>query len=780
MPTIDEALQIGWKRHQGGDVRGAEQIYRQVLQAAPANANGWCFLGMACHDQQRYDEAVAAYHQALQYQPNFPIALSNLGNTLKQQGKLIEAEASCRQALKLKPDYSTAYNNLGVALVAQGRLQEASETFERALSLVPTDAVAHTNLSAALVRQGKYEEAEVNSQQALKLNPNYAEAHKNQAIVWLLLGDFERGWPEYEWRWKCPGSGLANFAQPRWDGGPLQGKTLLLVAEQGLGDSIQFIRYARMMQERGARVLFKCPKPLMKLLANYPHIDQLMPDDAPLPDYDCYIPLLSIPGVLRTNLNSIPGDTPYLQARPDLVAQWRQRLAKYDGFKIGIAWQGSPQFHADAQRSLPLRHFAELAAVPGVRLFSLQKGFGTEQIAAVRDQFEVLDFGDELDTTAGPFMDTAAIMQCMDLVVTSCTSVVHLAGALHVPTWVALSIAPDWRWLLDRDDTPWYPSMRLFRQTVLGDWETVFKRMGAALRERAGERAAVVPHVAADVSATTTSPVAVDRRVLLDTGFNRVQHGRHGVFLFNRHDVYIGRSLQEYGEFSEREIERFRRIVRPGDVVVEAGANIGSHTVPLAKLVGPTGRVWAFEPQRLVFQTLCANVALNSLTNVECQLAAVGASPGEIVVPHVRPDSDNNFGGLGLGRYQAGDRRPVVTIDSLQLSACRLIKADVEGMELAVLQGAAETLQRCRPVLYLENDRDENSRALIGHVLSLGYRLFWHLPLMFNADNYYRNPDNVFGKVVSFNMLCLLPEHEFVADGLPEIKSPDSDRYEWL
>lgn len=484
MPTVEEALQLGWKQHQTGDFRNAEHIYRQVLAVTAANANAWCFLGMACHDQARYDEAVEAYHKAIDIQPNFPVALSNLGNTLKQQGKLVEAESTCREALRLKPDYSTAFNNLGVALVAQGRLEEAADTFEQALALMPNDAVTHSNLSAALVRQGKYAEAEANSKQALSLNPNYAEAHKNQGIVWLLLGDFERGWPEYEWRWQCPGSKMPNYSPPLWQGEPLDGKTILLHHEQGLGDTIQFVRYAPILKRRGAgRVVVKTQKPLMQLLSSCDGIDELVCDDAQLPPFDVHIPMLSMPGALETTIETIPGVAAYIRPDQELVESWKQRLAKYDGFKIGVAWQGSPDFHADAQRSVPLKHFKKLATVPGIQLFSLQKGYGTEQLEALKYDFEVVDFGDELDVEAGPFMDTAAIIQNMDLMITSDTSVPHLAGALGVPTWVALSISPDWRWLLEREDSPWYPTMRLFRQHTLDDWDGVFARIAAALKQ---------------------------------------------------------------------------------------------------------------------------------------------------------------------------------------------------------------------------------------------------------------------------------------------------------
>jgi Flp pilus assembly protein TadD len=341
MPTVDEALQIGWKQHQAGNVRGAEDIYRQVLAVAPGNENAWCFLGMACHDQGRYDEAATAYREAIRLKPNFPVALSNFGNTLKQQGKLSEAEASCREALRYKPDYSTAYNNLGVVLVAQGRLEAAAATFEKSLSLMPNDAVAQANLGAALVRQGKFNEGTEISQRALRINPNYAEAHKNLAIVWLLLGDFQRGWPEYEWRWRCPGSAPPEVRGPRWEGEPVAGRRILLHWEQGLGDTVHFVRFARHLKRQGAQVIVCCQKPLKPLLSRCAGIDELVAAGEPLPPFDFWCPLLSVPGVLQLTAETIPGDVGYIEPDPELVQKWRRRLENYPGFRIGICWQGS-------------------------------------------------------------------------------------------------------------------------------------------------------------------------------------------------------------------------------------------------------------------------------------------------------------------------------------------------------------------------------------------------------------------------------------------------------
>jgi FkbM family methyltransferase len=776
MPTVDEVLNLAWQQHQAGDVCGAEDVYRRVLAQAPESANAWCFLGMACHDQRRLDEAVEAYRHALRIQPEFPIVLSNLGNTLKQQGHPEDAEASCLEAIRIQADYTSAYVNLGIALMAQGRFEDAVARFEQALALKPDDATTYTNLSAAYAGLGGFEKALEYSRRSLELRPDNSDTRKNQGIVELLLEDFDHGWRDYESRWSE--SDFLFMNRPRWDGSTLAGKTILLHWEQGLGDTIQFIRYASVLRQQGANVIAQIQKPLQKLLSFFLDAKTIAVNDADLPYFDFFLPLLSVPAVLHTSIETIP--TPgnasgYLDADPELTSQWKTRLADHPGFRVGIAWQGSPDFYADQTRSIPLSKFKVLAEIDGVRLFSLQKGVGTEQLETQRTSFEVLDFGDELDETAGPFMDSAAIIKNLDLVITSDTSIAHLAGALGVPTWVALSASPDWRWFLNRETSPWYPTMRLFRQSRIGDWDPVFDRIANELSLCVSGQSKTVPVV--DSTNEIETPPSDVR--LLASGFNVLNKSRHGYMLANRNDIYIGRSIEKYGEFSEGEVTVFRQLLKKADIVVEAGANIGSHTIPLAKLVGTAGMVYAFEPQRIVFQTLCANVALNSLTNVECRNAAIGAQLGEIVVPWVHPDRENNFGGLGLGDYQHGETRDVVTVDSLNLNSCRLLKIDVEGMELEVLKGSAQTIDQVRPFMYIENDRQDRSRELIEHVLSLGYRAFWHLPAMFNSDNFFKCQENIFPRILSINMICVPQELDFEAGELVEITDPN-DRWQDL
>jgi tetratricopeptide (TPR) repeat protein len=457
---------------------------RRALELNPGLAGAHNNLGNAMKDQGNLDEAVACYRRALHLKPDFAEAHNNLGIAFRNQGKLDEAVACYRRALELKPDYAEAHNNLGIALGDQGKRDEAITCYHRALELKPDYAEAHSNLGIALGDEGKRDEASVCYRRALELKPDYADAHWNQSFISLATGKFERGWAEYEWRWRTSHCQPRGFSQPFWDGLPLQGRVILLHAEQGLGDTIQFVRYVAPVKQRGGVVIVECPGPLLSLLTSHAGIDRLVRWGNELPAFDVQSPLLSLPGIFHTSLETIPAEVPYLFADPGLVGHWRQELGGIAGFKIGIAWQGSPKYRSDRDRSIPVSCFEPLARCPGVRLLSLQKGAGAEQLQQVTDRFPVIDLGSRLDEASGAFMDTAAVMMSLDLVITSDTSIAHLAGALGVPVWVALPFVPDWRWLLDRSDSPWYPTMRLFRQERRGDWQTVFQRIEVALRQR--------------------------------------------------------------------------------------------------------------------------------------------------------------------------------------------------------------------------------------------------------------------------------------------------------
>ncbi|HEV3136922.1 MAG TPA: tetratricopeptide repeat protein [Pirellulales bacterium] len=449
--------------------------FRHAIAANPANAMAHYNLANTLRDLDRLEESEASYRAALAARPKYLKAMINLGAVVRDLGRIEEAAEILSAAVAIDPQYPNAHLNLGTTLRDAGQYAEAVACFHRALAIQPDSAEAHNNLGTALQAQGRLTEAAACYQQALRCDPQAADAHFNLGTHRLRQGDLEAGFPEYEWRWKFKKFSNRQFDQPRWDGSPLEGRTILLHAEQGLGDTLQFVRHADAVKSRGATVLVECQAPLLKILARCPGIDRLIAAGSPLPSFDVQAPLLSLPGIMKLSLNDMFSG-PYLFADPALVESWRAVLAGYSGFRVGICWQGNPKFLFDRQRSFSVRRFAPLAKIDGVRLVNLQKGAGAEQIAD-NEGLEIIDLGTNLDEGAGPFMDTAAVMTNLDLVVTSDTAVAHLAGALGVPVWVAIGVNSDWRWLADRDDSPWYPSMRLFRQGRPDDWDEVFLRI---------------------------------------------------------------------------------------------------------------------------------------------------------------------------------------------------------------------------------------------------------------------------------------------------------------
>jgi tetratricopeptide (TPR) repeat protein len=460
----------------------AEVAFRRCLELKPDHVTALGNLGFILGELDRRDEAKACYEKALQLRPDLAELHHNLGNVLREQHQFDAALASYQKALQLRPEYGKAHINRGIALVALGRIDEAINHLERGVQLRPDLADAHSSLGAALAVQQRFDEAIARYEHALKLKPDYAEAAWNRSLVWLLCGDYEQGWPAFEARWRCERpEKLPAFTQPRWDGSPLQGRTIVLCAEQGLGDTIHFVRYAAMVKERGGRVILNCQGSLIKLLTRTPGIDGMVAWGAQPPKFDVWLPLLSVPAVFRTTVATIPAPIPYIRPDPDLVAHWKRQLSPVRAFRVGIAWQGSPRHAWDRLRSVTLDAFEPLARIPGVRLISLQKNLGSEQVRAAQGRVPVLSLGECLDEDAGPFMDTAAILANLDLVITIDTAVAHLAGAMGVPAWLALNYSADWRWLLKRDDSPWYPTVRLFRQPKLGDWASVFRQIADSL-----------------------------------------------------------------------------------------------------------------------------------------------------------------------------------------------------------------------------------------------------------------------------------------------------------
>jgi tetratricopeptide (TPR) repeat protein len=462
-----------------GRLEEAAAALRTCVALRPDYAGAHNNLGNALAGLGRWDEATECFRTALALRPDLPESHNNLGNALLDSGRLEEAEASLRRALALRPDYPDAHHNLGNVLSELGRWPEAEATLRHALTLAPRHAEAHNSLGRVLGLQGDHAAALASYRQAIALRPNYPDAHFNLALSLLALGRMAEGWQEYEWRWRTPQAVRArrDFTQPAWRGEPLAGRTLLIHAEQGFGDTLQFCRYAPLAAARGATVVLEVQTALVRLLRGMPGADLVLPRGAALPDFDLHCPMLSLP--LALGPADIQAAAPsYLAPEQDAAATWAARLAG-PGLRVGLVWAGHPRTNMpavatmDRRRSLAPERLAPLFKVPGVRFFSLQK-IGPAAPASL----PMTDFMAEIQD----FADTAALVANLDLVISVDTAVAHLAAALGRPVWLLDRFDSCWRWLTGRRDSPWYPSLRIYRQPAPGDWDPVLAEVAADLR----------------------------------------------------------------------------------------------------------------------------------------------------------------------------------------------------------------------------------------------------------------------------------------------------------
>ena len=448
-------------------------------------------LGLALLDRGRIEDAATRFREAMALQTDYAEAHCNLGHCLAELGQFDEAAQACRRALALKPELVEAQSTLGNIAVGRHDLEAAEAAYRAAVLQRPSMGGAWCNLGVALFRQGRSEEALEACDKALTFSPDLADAHWNRALVLLQRGDYAEGWAEYAWRLRRARRIRedAGFTQPLWDGAPLNGGSVLLHTEQGFGDAIQCARFIPTAAGRAGRAIIQAQRPLVRLFSSLPGVDAVLPDDAPLtPMVDCRLPLFSLPHLFAPTLASLQNpaqahQVPYLKIAPDLIGAWAERLreatAGDSALRVGIVWSGNVGSEAELGRSIPLQALAPLD-LSGVRLISLQKGDGLNELPGARaGGMSVTELGPAFD--ACDFADTGAIVEGLDLVICCDTAVAHLAGALGRPVWLAVNAVADWRWLLERTDSPWYPSMTVYRQPRRGDWAGLFAKMAADL-----------------------------------------------------------------------------------------------------------------------------------------------------------------------------------------------------------------------------------------------------------------------------------------------------------
>jgi tetratricopeptide (TPR) repeat protein len=462
-----------------GQKEPAAESFRIVAQLRPDDADAAYNFAKISSTLGRTDEAIAAFRRAIQLRPDFLDAISELLIALGNKGIVDEALSLARRATELRPDMAQTHNNLGWVLQKKEQFDEAAAEYQKAIDLRPQYAEAYNNLGSVLFEAARFDEAIAALQKALSFQPDHAAIASNVGIMMLTVGNFEHGWPLYESRRKViPVSLDSDTTRPRWDGTDLAGKTIVIQSEQGFGDSIQFARYVPLVRARGGRVVLQCPPGLKKIFSTIEGANQVLADSEPLPPFDVHTRLLSLPGVFNTNIDSILANVPYLQADAESVKNWRRRIeAEPVGLKVGLSWAGNPTHPQDRHRSIPLASLSPLTQVPGVRFYSLQKIDAARQAQSPPPGMSLTDWTGDLHD----FADTAALAMNLDLVITIDSAVAHLVGAIGRPVWVLVQYIPDWRWLLDRTDSPWYPTMRLFRQPARCDWTNPIGRLARDL-----------------------------------------------------------------------------------------------------------------------------------------------------------------------------------------------------------------------------------------------------------------------------------------------------------
>jgi tetratricopeptide (TPR) repeat protein len=466
-----------------GKYASAVEMSRQAIMLRPDYAQAYNTMAFSLEKQNLYDDAIENYKQALSLDSDFIEAYNHLGVALNEKGRYTEAIESFKNAIKRDPGYAEVYNNMGIALKELEEFTEAIANFERALQLDPNFAEAYYNLGNSIRDQGRCIEAISNFNKAIDIKPDYAQAHWNLSLAYLLNGNYTEGWKGYKWRRNADLKVLTDYhstGKPRWDGSSFESKRLLVHYEQGLGDNIQFIRYLPMIKARGGTVIFETLKPLINLLRGFNGIDELLEyaPDRQLPvEYDVYTSLLDMPFIFETTVETVPSGLPYIYADPSKSLHWRDKLSG-PGLKVGIVWAGSPEHGNDRYRSCSLKNFAPLGEIEGVRLYGLQKGQAARQMNEYAGILPVTNISEYFNDLA----DTAAAIDNLDLVVSVDTSVLHLAGAMGKTVWALLPYAPEWRWMLNRKDSPWYPTMRLFRQSNWNDWDQVFSSVAEELK----------------------------------------------------------------------------------------------------------------------------------------------------------------------------------------------------------------------------------------------------------------------------------------------------------
>jgi len=729
-------LNLGWSCNMLGLPEDAERYIRTAIAIDPESVDAHCGLGSILQSLERFEDAIASYLTALELAPRNAQFLTSLGACKAAQKDYVGAEEYARRALTLEPDRPQALANFGIALAMQERYKEGLEVLSRAAdaeAALRASGENFVNYGYALMLTGQMRAAAEFHRRNLPALPD-PSVHRQYSFALLTLGHLREGWDQHEFRWyEEPNlSKRPNFAQPPWVGQNLADKTILLRSEQGAGDIMQFARYAALLKKMGATVILQVPDDLRDLADGFAGVDRAVAQSMPVPAFDFHISVMSVPAVLATELSTIPAEVPYLRIDPTKMERWETQI-EGRGLKIGLAWAGNPAHLRDRYRSIPFDALSTFWEIPGVRYFSLQKQPRPDDVAKFPPDLTMRDLGPKFED----FGDTAAAIAQLDLIICVDTAVAHLAGALGKPVWVLLPEIGDFRWLLDRKDSPWYPTMRLFRQRRLGEWGEVVAGVKVALEEavRTGSLAGPPPATIQldDFDVGVEAPIEADALTEIPTAISRVTEARYGIMQYVPNDDVTARSIAWYGEFLQPHVELLARMIGPDDRLIEVGSGIGAHAIPLAKMLGPRGHLFLYETRPVLRRILQQNLAANRVTQSTTLMrrAVSGASD-------TPEDSE--------------------TLDELLLDRLDLLKIQADAAADNILVGASDTLWRLRPKLFISVPDDRSLADCVHQAKAYGYRCWRMESAYFNAGNFYRRDTNIFGGQRSLALLALPEE----------------------
>ena len=735
----DLFLQLGWAHYYTGHLDEAETWMRKAAALAADAGNAHHGLALVLLTLGKVDEAIAICESALNARSDDSRFLLCFGQCKLQNNNPTLAEAAFRRALALDDSSAMVWHKLGIALDHQDRLGEALEAFQRAECQAAEnheDTDSFVNAACVLHKRGNTAAA-LNTYGSNLAQRPAAVGHRALAETLLSVGRFVEGWHQYEFRWLLePLVSTRLGALPMWSGQDLHGKTILLRIEQGFGDTFQCLRYAPVLKTLGATVLLGN---FCKLAGGFAGIDRIVEGGVPVGEIDYYVHLLSLPRVFGTDLESIPADIPYVNADPLLVERWASRIVADGTLKVGLVWAGNPAHLLDRKRSMKLRTLMPLLMLEGVRFYGLQKGPPAVEAEAMPADVGFVNVGPELDD----FADTAAVISQLDLVICVDTAVGHLAGAMGKPVWLLLPQPADFRWLEEREDSPWYPTMRLFRQRGQQDWEEVVRRVEVALRKRVeGDMSQMMPeanrrtrNTRAMVQVANAWPPPGHR-----PGFSAVAETRVGILQYLPDEPELGVSIGWYGEYLQSQLELLMQRLQPGMTVMEVAAGVGAHAMLLARMVGATGHLFLYESRPIVRRILQQNLTANRVVNVTLMRRAL-SRPGASTVDSAGPSGPSTE-----------------TLDELQLERLDWLKVGDGAIALAVLEGAADALWRLRPQLFLAATDAAMLAQLAQRARDYGYRCWRMETPLFNPANFNRRTDDRFAGRSALALLAIPEE----------------------